>query len=204
MVRPPRYLRFLYPGVTWHLPTSEKVLYLTFDDGPVPEVTPQVLDLLEKYKAKATFFCIGDNVRKSPDLFERICSAGHQVGNHTYHHYNAWKVNRHVFLDDVAAAKKLIPSNLFRPPYGKLTPLTLLALRKTYQIIMWDVISCDFDVRVRPEMVLQNVLDFSGPGSIIVFHDSIKAAPNMLYALPKVLEHFSREGYTFRALENQL
>jgi peptidoglycan/xylan/chitin deacetylase (PgdA/CDA1 family) len=201
MVKPPQYLKWLYPGVTWNIKTTEKVLYLTFDDGPIPEVTPLVLDLLKQFDAKATFFCIGDNVQKHPPLFNDVLNAGHGIGNHTFHHYNAWKVPQQTFMDDVEDAKKVIESNLFRPPYGKLTPMHIRKLKRDFKIIMWDVISCDFDTKVNKEIVYQNVVNNATNGSIIVFHDSLKAAPNLLYALPKVLHYFSDRGYKFESLD---
>ena len=200
MVRPPTYLRFLYPGVVWNKPTNEKILYLTFDDGPTPEVTSSVLDLLAFYKAKATFFCIGENVKKYPTLYNRIKIEGHSIGNHTNTHPNSWKVKYDFFLNDVEEARKVIDSTLFRPPYGKLTPRTLFALRKMYKIIMWDVISCDFDEKVSAEQVEKNVIEYAANGSIIVFHDSVKAAPRMLEVLPKILKHFTESGYSFLKL----
>lgn len=201
MVRPPLYLRRLYPGVTWNFKCAEKVLYLTFDDGPVPEVTPQVLNLLKQYNAEATFFCIGENVFKHPEIYKQVQDAGHRIGNHSFHHYNSWKVHYRDYIKDVEKAQKIINSDIFRPPYGKLTARTLFTLRKQYRIIMWDVISCDFDTKVPKEEVLDNVLRFAENGSIIVFHDSIKASKNMLYALPLVLKHFSEKGYIFKKID---
>ncbi|MBK9639033.1 MAG: polysaccharide deacetylase family protein [Bacteroidetes bacterium] len=200
MVRPPTYLRFLYPGVVWNKPTNEKILYLTFDDGPTPEVTSTVLDLLSSYKAYPTFFCIGENVKKHPTLYNRIKAEGHSIGNHTNTHPNSWKVKYDFYLNDVEDAKKVIDSNLFRPPYGKLTPRTLFALRKKHQIIMWDVISCDFDEKVSAQQVEKNVIDYAINGSIIVFHDSVKAAPRMLKVLPLILKHYTESGYAFLKL----
>lgn len=200
MVSPPFLLRLAYPGVTWNFSRKEKVLYLTFDDGPIPEVTPKVLTLLDQYNAKATFFCIGDNVKKHPDVYASLLDNGHTTGNHTFHHYNSWKVTTKIFLADVDDAKKQINSTLFRPPYGKLTPQTLFRLRNNYKIIMWDLISCDFDVTVDKEIVYKNVITHAREGSIIVFHDSIKASENMLYALPKVLEYFSKKGFRFEKI----
>jgi peptidoglycan/xylan/chitin deacetylase (PgdA/CDA1 family) len=201
MVKPPQYLKWLYPGVTWNIKTAEKVLYLTFDDGPIPEVTPLVLDHLKQFDAKATFFCIGDNVQKHPSIFNAVLSGGHQIGNHTFHHYNAWKVSQQTYMNDVLEAKKIIPSNLFRPPYGKLTPMHIRKLKKDFKIILWDVISCDFDTKVDKETVYQNVINNATNGSIIVFHDSVKAAPNLLYALPKVLRYFDDLGFKFKSLD---
>lgn len=197
MVRPPTYLRFLYPGVVWNKTTNEKILYLTFDDGPTPEVTPAVLDLLASYQAKATFFCIGENVKKHPILYNRIKAEGHSIGNHTHTHPSSWKVKYDFYLNDVEEARKVIDSTLFRPPYGKLTPRTLFALRKKFRIIMWDVISCDFDEKVSAEQVEKNVIENTTKGSIIVFHDSVKAAPRILKVLPTILKHYTESGYSF-------
>ena len=193
-------MKWLYPGVVWNFSRREKVLYLTFDDGPIPDVTPKVLDILARYNAPATFFSIGDNVRKHPDIFRQIQTAGHRIGNHSFHHYNSWKVTATDYIHDVEFATSVIDSDLFRPPYGKLTPRTLWYLRKKFRIVMWDVISCDFDTKVSAEQVYQNVIENVGPGSVVVFHDSLKAAPSMLVALPKVLDYFKKEGYVFRII----
>jgi peptidoglycan-N-acetylglucosamine deacetylase len=200
MVRPPKYLRLLYPGAVWNIPTTDKILYLTFDDGPTPEVTTKVLDLLEAYQAKATFFCIGENVRKHPEIYQRILAEGHRVGNHSNTHPNSWKVSAEHYIKDVEEAGQVITSDLFRPPYGKLTPRTHFALRKKYRIIMWDVISCDFDEKVSAAQVMSNVIDHAKNGSIVVFHDSRKAAPRMLEVLPKILERYSKAGFSFSKL----
>ncbi|CAN5437006.1 polysaccharide deacetylase family protein [soil metagenome] len=202
MVRPPYLLRLAYPGVTWNFSRTTKKIYLTFDDGPVESITPQVLTLLKQYHAKATFFCIGENVKRNPEIYQKIIAEGHSIGNHTWSHKNSWKVSRKAYLHDAAKGGELIQSELFRPPYGKLTPATLLALRKKYRIIMWDVISCDFDVSVAKEKVLHNILKHTSNGSIIVFHDSLKASPSMLYALPQVLAHYSQAGFTFEKIES--
>lgn len=194
------WMKWLYPGVVWNFSRREKVLYLTFDDGPIPDVTPKVLDILVRYNALATFFSIGDNVRKHPDIFRQIQTAGHRIGNHSFHHYNSWKVSATDYIHDVELATSVIDSDLFRPPYGKLTPRTLWYLRKKFRVVMWDVISCDFDTKVSAEQVYQNVIENVGPGSVVVFHDSLKAAPSMLVALPKVLDYFKKEGYVFRII----
>jgi hypothetical protein len=201
MVKPPKYLQLLYPSATWRIPSQDKVMYLTFDDGPIPNITPKVLDLLEEYKAKATFFCIGENVLDNPSIYSDIINRGHSVGNHTFHHKNAWKVNYEDIILDIEKASKVIDSTLFRPPYGKLTPRTLWYLHKKYQLIMWDIISCDFDILLNKETVLSNVLDNATNGSIIVMHDSLKASENMLYALPRILEHFTNQGFVFKAIQ---
>jgi peptidoglycan/xylan/chitin deacetylase (PgdA/CDA1 family) len=200
MVKVRWWMKWLYPGVVWNFSRREKVLYLTFDDGPIPDVTPKVLDILARYNAPATFFSIGDNVRKHPDIFRQIQTAGHRIGNHSFHHYNSWKVTATDYIHDVEFATSVIDSDLFRPPYGKLTPRTLWYLRKKFRIVMWDVISCDFDTKVSAEQVYQNVIENAGPGSVVVFHDSLKAAPSMLVALPKVLDYFKKEGYVFRII----
>ncbi|MBL7923095.1 MAG: polysaccharide deacetylase family protein [Bacteroidia bacterium] len=200
MVHPPYLLRWMYPGVKWRIPGKEKVLYLTFDDGPVPEVSPEVLRILKHHQAKATFFCIGDNVRKYPGLYQQIRAEGHRVGNHTFSHLNSWKVSSTDYLRDTGRATHYIESSLFRPPYGKLTPPVLYALKKQFRIYMWDVISNDFDAELSPDQVLSNVLRYSREGSIVVFHDSIKAAPRLLPVLPAVLDHFSKLGYRFASL----
>ena len=202
MVRPPMAFRFLYPGAVWNISTKEKIVYLTFDDGPIPEVTSKVLELLDQYHAKATFFCIGENVKKYPTIFSSLLASGHAIGNHTYHHYNSWKVRSGMYLKDVEEASKYISSTLFRPPYGKLKAGTFFSLRRKYTIIMWDVITCDFDVKVAKEKVFENVIMNAKEGSIIVFHDSKKASENMLYALPKVLAYYSEKGFRFEAIKS--
>lgn len=200
LVKTPWWLRGLYPSLTWRIRNGEKTLYLTFDDGPHETATPFVLDQLKQYGAKATFFCIGKNVAAHPGIYQRILSEGHAVGNHTQHHVNGWKVSDEVYAREVADAAEHIRSNLFRPPYGRLTrsqQKRLQAQNLQLRTIMWEVLSGDFDANLTPEACLGYVLYHSKPGSIIVFHDSTKAWPRMQYALPKVLEHFSREGYRF-------
>ncbi len=193
-------MKWIYPGVEWQYGGTDKVLYFTFDDGPVPDVTPAVLEILETYNAKATFFSIGDNVRKHPDVYQQVLRAGHRTGNHSFRHYNAWKVPAADYLRDVEEAAKYIDATLFRPPYGKLTWRVLFPLRKKYRIIMWDVISCDFDDRVSADQVYLNVVNYAGPGSVVVFHDSLKAAPRMLEVLPRILDYFKKQGYCFRTI----
>jgi len=200
LVRVRWWMKWLYPGVEWNYPEQEKTIYITFDDGPVPEVTPKVLEILREYGVKATFFCIGDNVRKYPELYNQILAEGHRVGNHSYSHYNAWKVSAEAYLQDVEDGARLIESNLFRPPYGKLTWQVLIPLRKKYRIVMWDVISCDFDETVSAEQVYRNVTENARPGSVIVFHDSIKAAPRMIEALPEILNFYSERAYQFKII----
>jgi peptidoglycan/xylan/chitin deacetylase (PgdA/CDA1 family) len=198
----PVVVKALLPQYVWHIPTEDKVLYLTFDDGPVPEATPWVLDLLKKYDAKATFFCVGDNVRKHPAVYRRILEEGHAVGNHTYNHLNGWKTQTFDYLKNVQRCRQIVSSPLFRPPYGVLRPSQTKTLKSRYQIVMWDVLSGDYDAEITPEQCLENVMDNVKPGSIILFHDSPKAEARMRYALPRVLELLSQDDWTFKALES--
>lgn len=195
----------MYPEYTWDIPSGNKELYLTFDDGPHPQVTPWVLDELKKYGAKATFFCIGDNVTKYPATYRRILDEGHAVGNHTFHHLNGWKVPVEDYLADIKKAAEHIHSSLFRPPYGRIKRTHLKGLNEAMnaraRVIMWDVLSADFDPSFTPEQCLQNVVRNATPGSIIVFHDSEKANRNLTYALPGVLQHFSEQGCLFKKIE---
>ena len=199
-IHPPYILRLLYRKVTWKS-YGEKVIYLTFDDGPHPTLTPHIINLLDQYHAKGTFFCIGENVMKYPEVYASIISNGHKVGNHTHRHLNGWKTLKKRYLEDIRKASELIDSKLFRPPYGRITPAQLRAVkRKGMQPVMWSVLSGDFDKKLSPQKCAQNVIKNAGPGSVIVFHDSDKASERMLYALPKVLEHFSALGYRFEGL----
>ena len=210
LVTSPFWLQWLYPKLIWHKSRSEKTIYLTFDDGPIPVVTPFVLKTLKEFNAKATFFCIGDNVAKHPEIFEQVIESGHAVGNHTYNHLNGWKTTDSLYIENVNLCSKIVHSNLFRPPYGRAkksqisklqTRLTQYSILNTqYCIIMWDVLSGDFDEKLSPEKCLSNVISNVRNGSIIVFHDSLKAQPRLEYALPQVLEKLSSEGYTFKSL----
>lgn len=200
LVKAPWLLKAIYPSFVWQIKTSEKVLYLSFDDGPHETATPFVLDQLKKYNAKATFFCIGKNVAAYPAIFQRIVEEGHAVGNHTYHHLNGWKTKDETYINDINEASKIIPSNLFRPPYGRIKRTQSSIVNRQSSIVMWDVLSGDFDTELNPKRCLANVLYHSKPGSIIVFHDSTKAWDRMSFALPKMLEQFSKEGYQFKSL----
>ena len=201
----PWLFKKLYPSLTWEKPTDKKVLYLTFDDGPHPTATPFVLDELKKYNAKATFFCIGKNVVAHPAVYKQIQDEGHAVGNHTYNHLNGWKTENEIYLNNIAEASKVIDSSLFRPCYGRITSIQAINLKQVMKgkeptIVMWDVLSGDFDTECTPQQCLANVVFASVPGSIIVFHDSEKAFPRVEYALPKILHYFSERGYLFKAL----
>ncbi len=200
LTKTPTFIQKLFPGFTWKMDTEEKVIYLTFDDGPVPEATPWVLEQLAAYKAKATFFCVGGNVQKNPELFQRILDAGHTVGNHTMQHLDGWATDNLPYYHDVRHAALLTNSQLFRPPFGRLKPRQVQFLQRHYQIVMWDVLSGDFDQKLHPDECLRNVTKNAGPGSIVVFHDSIKALPRLMSTLPRALEFFSDRGYSFAAL----
>ena len=187
--------------LTWHFTGKDDELFLTFDDGPTPEITPWVLSTLKDFNAKATFFCVGKNVEKYPEIYENIIEEGHSVGNHSYSHPKGWITKSQKYIWNVNEAAKLIDSNLYRPPYGRIKPAQLNQLKKDYKIIMWDVLSRDYDNSLKKERCFQNVIDLSESGSIIVFHDTPKAERNMKYALPKVLEHFTNLGFVFNPIE---
>ncbi len=210
LIKAPFWIRWVYPQLLWRLPTHEKLLYLSFDDGPHESATDFVLDQLKAYQAKASFFCIGKNVVKHPEIYQRILDEGHQVGNHTQHHMNGWENAEAAYLQEVAAAAELIHSPLFRPPYGRIKRSAIskvkALLNERYinlgssKIVMWDVLSGDFDTNISGETCFQNVIKHAGPGSIIVFHDSTKAWDRLSVALPKVLKHFSELGYRFETI----
>lgn len=205
-VKTPWLLKKIYSSYIWSIPTSEKILYLTFDDGPHPEITPYVLNELKKYDALATFFCIGKNVLAYPETYKQLLDEGHSVGNHTQNHLNGWKTPNEIYMKDIAEAANYIDSNLFRPPYGRITSFQAKNLRaamkgRKTKIIMWDVLSADFDQNVTEEQSLQFVVLRASAGSIIVFHDSEKAFTKLKYVLPKVLHHFHGQGFKFLSLE---
>ena len=203
-IKTPFWLRLIYRSCIWRKSTEDRVLYLSFDDGPHPEVTPFVLEQLAIYNAQASFFCIGKNVQLYPEIYAAIITAGHTVGNHTQNHMNGWENKTDHYIADIQKASKLIHSNLFRPPYGRISFAQIKALRLhpslPQQIVMWDVLSGDFDKTITGEQCAQNVIQHAGPGSIIVFHDSAKAMDRLHIALPKVLAHFSKLGYQFKVL----
>lgn len=187
----------MYRDLVWKISTPDPVLFLTFDDGPIPEITPRALSILKEYNAKATFFCIGDNVDKHPEIFNQLLDEGHAIGNHSQNHLNGWKTKNPAYFRNILKCDKKVNSKLFRPPYGKITRSQSEKLKKKFSIIMWDVLSGDFDPKITKEKCLNNVIHSVQNGSIIVFHDSQKAAEKMLFALPKVLDHFSKKGYSF-------
>lgn len=208
LAKTPVLLSAVYRDCLWKVPEQEKVIYLTFDDGPIPEVTPGILDVLKKWEAKATFFCIGKNAEANRGILERIKKEGHSIGNHTQHHLNGWLQSNTAYYENAAACDATLDGYLtkrdglplFRPPYGKLKPSQYVHMRGTYILVMWDVLSFDFDIPMSKEQVLKNVLNNTEPGSIVVFHDSLKAQLKVEYTLPKVLEHFTALGYRFAAL----
>ena len=203
LVKSPLFLKWYYPQLTWNKSRDRKVIYLTFDDGPIPDVTEFALKTLKSFNAKATFFCIGDNIYKHPKIFESIKNDGHSIGNHTFNHLKGWITPDDQYLENFQKCQVQTESNLFRPPYGRIKKTQISAIRKAYpqlDIIMWDVLSGDFDQQLTPEKCLNNVIKHSTNGSIVVFHDSLKAADRMYFTLPKVLAHFSNLNYRFEKL----
>ena len=206
LVKTPWILKKIYPECIWNIQTVEKVIYLTFDDGPHPVATNFVLDELKNYNAKATFFCIGKNVEEYFDMYKKIISEGHAVGNHTHNHLNGWKTGDKEYLDNIYKAKKIIDSNLFRPPYGRITKFQLKQLSgEKYKLksIMWSVLSGDFDEEISGEECYLTVTKNAKEGSVVVFHDSEKAFKRLQYALPLVLKYFTEKGFEFRSITNK-
>jgi len=196
----PDMLRPFMGKLLWRKSSSEKVIYLTFDDGPVPEVTPLLLDLLDEYNLKATFFCVGENVDKYPEIYNEVLKRGHKTGNHTYNHLKGVSVSTEEYLANVEKASKSIESNLFRPPYGRLKNKQRKALKAGYEIVMWDVITHDYNSNLSPITIMQNIKRYSRNGSLVVFHDSVKAERNMLTVLPLAIEYWNSKGYRFETL----
>lgn len=201
LVKTPKFIQSLFPNFFWKVPSTEKVIYLTFDDGPIPEVTPWVLNQLDLFNAKGTFFCVGENVRKHPEVFQEVMDRGHEVGNHTNNHLNGWGTDNIQYFHNIRNCARLVKSNLFRPPYGRLMPKQAQFLQRHYKIIMWDVLSGDFDPEISKEQCVYNVTSKAKKGSIIVFHDSLKAFDKLQFVLPKVLKHFQELGYVFKSIE---
>lgn len=209
-ITPPKIIKRIFSNYCWDIPSEDNSVYLTFDDGPIPEVTPWVLAELEKYEAKATFFCIGENIQKNPDVFKQVIEAGHSVGNHTFHHLNGWNTTIRKYVENAQQCQNIIAEHyipntangkLFRPPYGKIRPRQSISLRKKgYKIIMWSILSADYDVTLSKEKCLENVIRNIHPGSIVVFHDSLKAFPRLEYTLPKTLEYLKEKGFNFKRL----
>lgn len=200
-IKTPTLLKSLFPQQVWNIPVDEKSAFLTFDDGPTPGVTEWVLDTLKKFEAKATFFLVGKNAVNHPEIVERILAEGHSIGNHTFTHLNGWRTTLPSYTKSALKCGETVPSNLFRPPYGRITRAQARRLGNRFRIIMWDVLSGDFDTELPKEKVVKNVLNNTEPGSIIVFHDSVKAEPRLKYALPRVLNFLKDEGYNFNSIE---
>lgn len=200
--RSPQWLRWLLSDYTWHIPTQEKTLYLTFDDGPIPGVTEYVMRELEQYNARATFFCIGDNVRKYPAVFNALKEKGHSVGNHTFNHLNGWKTDPLAYLDNVRKCQDVLETDtvLFRPPYGRITRAQFRALPSATNVMMWDILTGDYSPKLAPEKATPTCIRLTRPGSVLLLHDSLKAEPNLRYMLPRILAHFSEKGFSFGAL----
>ena len=199
--QPPLLYRLLFPEAIWRLKRrNERSVFLTFDDGPIPEVTPWVLDLLDTYGIKATFFLVGDNVRRHPELLDNIKARGHAFGNHTMHHLQGMKVTSRTYMRDITEADRLIGSSLFRPPHGIMRWAQSAAIKHHYNIVMYDLVTRDYSRKMTPEKVLSNVKRYARNGSIIVFHDSLRAERNLRYALPRAIEWLKDKGYTFRTL----
>jgi peptidoglycan-N-acetylglucosamine deacetylase len=203
-VHPPKLLKGIFPGRIWKIPVKEKTIFLTFDDGPLPYLTPWILSELEKYGAKGTFFCVGDNVRKYPDIYKEILNSNHKTGNHTFNHLDGWKTKTADYLDNIKKSRNYIDSGLFRPPHGRLKPAQARALVNDFKIIMWDVLSRDFDKEITVEECLENVLTYTKPGSVVVFHDNFKAEHKLRFVLPIFLKHFSNLGYEFKTIPDNL
>ena len=215
--QPPEFFRKLYPGAVWRMDPNEKAVYLTFDDGPIPEVTPWVLDLLDKHNIKATFFMVGDNIRKHPDEFRMVVERGHRIGNHTFNHIRGFEYTAKNYLGNTEQAKifmemggdincnveKVLYPLLFRPPHGHMFANQYLTLKRTYKIVMWDLVTRDYSKKLRGPQVLANVMRYARNGSIITFHDSLKSwcNGNLQYALPRAIDFLKEEGYEFKVLK---
>lgn len=204
LVKSPWLLKKFYSNqLLWNLSRKEKTIYLTFDDGPIPIVTPFVLETLKKFSAKATFFCIGDNIEKHPDIFLQIKAEGHAIGNHTFNHLKGWITKDEDYVSNVLKCQRLTQTNLFRPPYGRIKKSQIKSIKAHLphlNIVMWDVLSGDFDLDLSPQKCLQNVIKYTGNGSIVVFHDSLKAQTRLEYTLPRALEHWTNQGFKFKTL----
>ena len=199
--QPPQIIRQLYPRAYWRMNVSERAVYLTFDDGPIPEVTPWVLDVLDRYHIKATFFMVGDNVRKHPDEYRMVVERGHRIGNHTYNHLKGFKEDSEYYMANIEKADSYLATNLFRPPHGFMRLSQYRVLRERYRIIMWDLVTRDYNSKFTGEQVLQKVKRYARPGSIITFHDSLRSVNNLHYALPRAIEWLLAEGYEFKVFD---
>ena len=201
LIKTPKFIQTLFPNFIWNIDTMQKEIFLTFDDGPIPEVTPWVLETLSDYNAQATFFCVGENIQKHPDIFKLVVDAGHSIGNHTFNHLAGWSTENIRYFHNIRKCAHLAKTDLFRPPYGRIRPSQAQFLTRHYKIIMWDVLSGDFDQNNTRQECAANVIAKVNPGSIVVFHDSLKAQRNMKYALQKTLDHFGALDYKFKRID---
>jgi len=205
LVKSPFVLRwFLSKDLIWKIPVTDKIIFLTFDDGPVPETTPDILSILARFQIKATFFCVGENVKKHPAEFENVFKAGHVIGCHTFNHLKGWDFPTDTYVENVKMCGKYFQTPFFRPPYGRIKTSQIRQLRNDYHIVMWSVLTGDFDRNTPPERCLENAVKYTRPGSIVVFHDNIKARENFQYALPRFIEHFLALDYRFETLREEL
>lgn len=200
IIKTPKLVRKLFPTYLWNKSRRKPFVYLTFDDGPIPEVTPWVLDCLDNYGMKGTFFCVGDNVRKHSSIYQRILNEDHSVGNHSYSHKSGWSTEVESYLNDVKLCSSFVDSNLFRPPYGRLKPQQAESLREKYQIVMWDILSGDFDANISAQQCLHNITNYLKPGSIVVMHDNLKSFEKLKFVLPRLCEHLISNGLKSRQL----
>lgn len=201
LVKTPPIVKTIFADFVWHIDTDIKEVFLTFDDGPIPGLTPWVLDILAEYNSKATFFCVGENVKKHRSIFDRIIQEGHTIGNHTYNHLNGWNTENEVYIQNVAECDNFMETNLFRPPYGKMKPSQSSVIKSEKTVVMWDVLSGDFDLSITKEKCLTNVIENYSQGSVIVFHDNIKAEEKLKYVLPSFLEHLAENGFVASNLD---
>ena len=200
--QPPQLIRYLYPSAIWRMDKDERAVYLTFDDGPIPRLTPWVLDVLDRYGIKATFFMVGDNIRKHPDEFRMVVERGHRIGNHTFNHIRGLSYDINSYLENTdKACRMMMNTNLFRPPHGYMSPKQYAELKKRYKIIMWDLVTRDYNRKFTGEQILQKVKKYVRNGSIITFHDSLKSEENIRYALPKAIEWLMEQGYEFKVFD---
>lgn len=200
--QPPQLIRYLYPSAIWRMDKDERAVYLTFDDGPIPRVTPWVLDVLDRYGIKATFFMVGDNIRKHPEEFRMVVERGHRIGNHTFNHIRGLSYDINSYLENTdKACRMMMNTNLFRPPHGYMSPKQYAELKKRYKIIMWDLVTRDYNRKFNGEQILQKVKKYVRNGSIITFHDSLKSEENIRYALPKAIEWLMEQGYEFKVFD---
>ena len=204
LVHPPQVIKNVFGNLVWDVNTNSNVIYLTFDDGPIPIITEKIIDILNVFNAKATFFCVGENVKRYPKIYKSILDNGHATGNHTFSHMSGLKAGTDEYLENIYKASKLIDSKLFRPPHGRLKFSQQQELQNNYKIVLWDVLSYDFDKKISGESCYQNVKHFARPGSVVVFHDNIKAERNMFYSLTKTLTYFSQLGFKFESLNTNI